>query len=128
MKHGFEKLAAVLLAVLMTAGCGAQTVQTAQPAEIAAQAVPMAAKTSGPAKAVPVAASAAPLSITPEASGKLTQKTDNAVIDYSNTADGYIMARYTGSTTAKLKAQVTGPSGVVYTYDLTAGKWAVFSL
>ncbi len=128
MKHGFEKLAAALLAVLMTAGCGAQTVQTAQPAEIAAQAVPMAAKTSGPAKAVPVAASAAPLSITPEASGKLTQKTDNAVIDYSNTADGYIMARYTGSTTAKLKAQVTGPSGVVYTYDLTAGKWAVFSL
>lgn len=128
MKHGFEKLAAALLAVLMTAGCGAQTVQTAQPAEIAVQAVPMAAKTSGPAKAVPVAASAVPLSITPAASGRLTQKTDNAVIDYSNTADGYIMARYTGSTTAKLKAQVTGPSGVAYTYDLTAGKWAVFSL
>lgn len=128
MKHGFEKLAAALLAVLMTAGCGAQTVQTAQPAGIAAQAVPMAARTSGAAKAVPVAASAVPLSITPEASGKLAQKTNNAVIDYSNTADGYIMARYTGSTTAKLKAQVTGPSGVVYTYDLTAGKWAVFSL
>ena len=80
------------------------------------------------ATALAASPSAVPLSISPVASGTLVQKTDKAEIDYSNTTDGYIMVKYTGSTTVKLKAQVTGPSAVTYTYDLTAGKWAVFSL
>lgn len=57
----------------------------------------------------------------PAASGTLVQKTDKAAIDYSNTADGYVMVRYSASTTVKLKAQVVGPSGTPYNYDLKAG-------
>ena len=63
----------------------------------------------------------------PEASGKLTKKTSKAVIDYSNTADGYVMAQYTAQTVKKIKAQVTGPT-TTYTYNLTAGQWATFPL
>lgn len=126
MRHGIEKLAAAFLAALLLAGCGAQSASsscatpdggTANTRDIAEEATALAA-----------APSAAPLSITPTASGTLVQKTDKAVIDYSNTADGYIMVEYTGSAAVKLKAQVTGPSAVTYTYDLTAGEWAVFSL
>lgn len=123
MRNKIKKLAAMFLAAAVMAGCGAQS-------------APSSSASSGSelwdieeeAAALAASPSAAPLSITPVASGTLVQKTDRAVIDYSNTADGYIMVKYTGSTTVKLKAQVTGPSAVTYTYDLTAGEWAVFSL
>jgi len=62
-----------------------------------------------------------------EAPGTLTQKNAKAIIDYSNTADGYVMAQFTAQTDKKLKAQVTGPT-TTYTYNLTAGKWAAFPL
>ncbi len=61
------------------------------------------------------------------ASGTKVQRSDNAVIDYSNTADGYVMVRYTTATDVRLKAQVKGPKST-YTYDLTAQKWATFPL
>lgn len=66
--------------------------------------------------------------LVPEASGTLVKKNENAVVDYSNTRDGYVMAQYTAATSKKLKAQVSGPSGTTYTYDLTAGVWATFPL
>lgn len=142
MKCEIEKLAAALLAAILMTGCGAEAgTQNASASSFTASgsAGVEAAAASGSgameatniedeATALAASPSAAPLSIVPEASGTLVQKTDKAVIDYSNTADGYIMVKYTGSTTVKLKAQVTGPSAVTYTYDLTAGKWAVFSL
>jgi len=64
----------------------------------------------------------------PVASGTKVKKSGSATIDYSNTGDGYVMAKYTASTTRKLKAQVKGPSGIIYTYDLTPGQWATFPL
>jgi hypothetical protein len=64
----------------------------------------------------------------PVASGTQVKKDSDAVIDYSNTEDGYVMAQYTAATSKKLKAQVTGPSGTTYTYDLTSGIWATFPL
>lgn len=64
----------------------------------------------------------------PEASGVRVKKTDSAAIDYSNTQDGYIMARYAAKTAKKLKVQVTGPGGTTYTYDLTGGTWATLPL
>ncbi len=64
---------------------------------------------------------------TPEATGKRVQKTSSAVIDYSNTQDGYVMVCYTGSTSKRLKAQVKGP-GTTCTYDLTPGVWATLPL
>ena len=65
--------------------------------------------------------------LTPAASGILEKKNDKAIIDYSNTKDGYVMVKFTGSTQKRLKAQVKGPS-TTYTYNITQGKWEVFPL
>lgn len=65
--------------------------------------------------------------LTPVASGKAEKKNGKAVIDYSNTADGYVMVQYTAATTKRLKAQVKGPT-TTYTYNVTPGKWGVFPL
>lgn len=63
----------------------------------------------------------------PVASGVREKKNDKAVIDYSNVQDGYVMVKFTASTTKRLKAQVIGPE-TTYTYNLTAGKWETFPL
>lgn len=63
-----------------------------------------------------------------KASGKTVQENEKMVIDYSNTSKGYVMAKYKQSTKSKLKAQVACPTGVTYTYNLTAQKWATFPL
>jgi len=73
---------------------------------------------------VPAAPSAMLLA---EPSGKLVKKSDSAVIDYSNTGDGYVMVQYTAQTSKRLKVQVKGPS-TTYTYNLTPGKWETFPL
>ncbi|OUQ81654.1 transglutaminase-like domain-containing protein [Flavonifractor sp. An100] len=80
-------------------------------------------------EAVALAATPAaiPSDLTPVASGTLTKKNDKAVIDYSNTKDGYVMVQYTASTSKRLKAQVKGPT-TTYTYNLTAGQWETFPL
>jgi hypothetical protein len=70
---------------------------------------------------------ALPSQLTPVASGKKTKTASTAVIDYSNTQDGYVMVQYTASTQKALKAQVKGPT-TTYTYNLTAGQWATFPL
>lgn len=63
----------------------------------------------------------------PASSGSLVGQNERAVIDYSNTGDGYVMVNHTAAANGKLKAQVTGPS-TTYTYDLTPGAWATFPL
>lgn len=68
-----------------------------------------------------------PLQLAVEASGVLTKSSEKAVIDYSNTKDGYVMVCYTAPTEKKLKAQVQGPT-TTYTYNLTPEKWAAFPL
>lgn len=74
---------------------------------------------------VPLAA--LPVGQMPQASGTAVEKNDKAEIDYSNTADGYVMVRFTGNTTKRLKAQVIGPS-TTYNYDIPAKKWITFPL
>lgn len=64
-----------------------------------------------------------------EASGVLVKETDQCVIDYSNTKDGYIMVKYKEATNKVLKAQITGPGGKnTYTYTLHAGQYDVLPL
>ena len=63
----------------------------------------------------------------PEASGTLVKSNKYATIDYSNTADGYVMVKYTEETTLRLKVQVIGPSST-YTYDIQMGQWATLPL
>lgn len=62
------------------------------------------------------------------ADGTLVFANSLATIDYSNTSDGYIMAKYTGSV-SKIKLQVKGPNGVTQTYTLSSsGEYAVIPL
>lgn len=63
----------------------------------------------------------------PEASGVLVKSNSRAIIDYSNTADGYVLVKFFGVTTSRLKAQVAGPT-TTYTYNLNVDEWAVFPL
>ena len=67
---------------------------------------------------VPLTASPANSILKPEAPGKLTKSNAKAVIDYSNTADGYVMVRFANSTNKELRVLVTGPSGTQYQYTL----------
>jgi len=63
----------------------------------------------------------------PEASGVLVEETDRAVIDYSNTADGYVMVQFKDEITKRLKVQVKGPT-TTYTYNITKNQWETFPL
>lgn len=131
MKLWKERLAALLLMAAVLSGCAAPGAepgaeeteeQTAWVDGVALEEVDLADE------AVALASSAAiPDTMQPVASGTLVQASDKAVIDYSNTKDGYVMVRYTASTTQRLKAQVKGPT-TTYTYNLTAGKWETFPL
>jgi len=62
-----------------------------------------------------------------QAPGIRERRSDAAVIDYSNTAEGYVMAQYTVATDTRLKVIVAGPN-TNYTYNLTPQQWTVFPL
>ena len=63
----------------------------------------------------------------PEASGILTAANDYAIIDYSNSRDGYVMIKYVEETTKRLKVRIVGPT-TTYTYNITVNEWTVFPL
>ncbi len=69
---------------------------------------------------------AVPVVLMPQ-QGSLVKQNQRAAIDYSNTAQGYVMARVTKDTGKRWKAQVKGPT-TTYTYNLTAAQWEVFPL
>ena len=74
---------------------------------------------------------ALPAGLMPVASGSLVKQNSRAVIDYSNTKDGYVMVKFTGTTQTRIKVQVAGPSaasGLMYRYDLPVGVWTTFPL
>ena len=67
--------------------------------------------------------------LTPTAPGTLTKSNQKAAIDYSNTADGYVMIKYLQTTTKELRVRVTGPNSVKYDYRLkSSGEYEVFPL
>lgn len=63
----------------------------------------------------------------PEASGAVTYGGGSVQIDASNTSDGYIMVKYSGSA-SKIKVQITGTDGEIYTYTSFKGDWQTFPL
>jgi Transglutaminase-like enzymes, putative cysteine proteases len=78
-------------------------------------------------EAVPLAEAANKV-LVPTRSGKVVHSNSRAEVDASNTAEGYIMVRYTGSS-KKVKLQITRSGAKTYTYDLsTSGKAEVFPL
>lgn len=72
-------------------------------------------------------ASAAPILLKTEASGVLEKRNEDAVVDYSNTSDGYIMLKYLHENSNRLKVQVKGTT-TTYTYNLPAQQWIVCPL
>ncbi|MDD3394768.1 MAG: transglutaminase-like domain-containing protein [Anaerotignum sp.] len=68
----------------------------------------------------------------PQASGTVVYTASgdkNVTVDASNTADGYVMVKYTGDASAKLKLILTCPSGIKYTYNLSSkGNYETFIL
>lgn len=67
-------------------------------------------------------------SMMPTAPGTAVKKNERAIIDYSNSKDGYVMVNFTDATNKNLKVRVTGPSATQYTYNLAAGQWTTFPL
>ena len=71
--------------------------------------------------------------LSPAAPGTSTEKNGSAVIDYSNAKDGYVMVKWTGGGSPKLKVLVMGPNCTdqkdAYQYFLrTDGEYDVFPL
>ena len=90
---------------------------TDQPMEIDEEAVPM-----GTSAAVPTI-------LTPTAPGTVTYGNQSVAVDASNTADGYVMVKYLGTSAKKIKLLVTVPAGTTYTYNLSAsGNYETFPL
>lgn len=98
----------------------------AVPLTAAPTAQPAVTETAAPAAPTATAAPAAK-PVTPEAAapGTLVKKCDKAVIDYSNSADGYVMVKYNDATASRLKVLVKGPK-TTYNYNLTPQEWTVF--
>ena len=120
---------------LLLCGCGRQEQETPAPVPTAA---PTMAATEPPVTMPPaVEAEALALVEAPEPavsvvleafpSGRLEKRCDEAVVDYSHTEDGYVMARYTAQTEKRLKLRIIGPT-TTYTYNLPVDEWTVFPL
>ena len=110
--------------LLLLAGCsGAPAVAPApQPAQQEVEAATLIED-----QEVPLAEAANNV-LVPTRSGKVVHSNSRAEIDASNTAEGYIIVRYTGSA-QKVKLQITCSGAKTYTYDLsTSGKSEVFPL
>ncbi len=69
-----------------------------------------------------------PVVLSTEQSGDKTFDGKSSIVDVSNSSDGYIMVKYTGSK-SKIKMQLTKSGGTTYTYDLDPqGKFEVFPI
>jgi len=116
MTRKISLLLAMMLVLGCFAGCGQEAGLAGEVVEIEEEAVILAE-----------APAAVPDTFDVEASGELVKENNKAIIDYSNTEDGYVMVRYLQKTNKKLKAQVKGPS-TTYTYNIDAKEWEVFPL
>lgn len=68
-----------------------------------------------------------PYCLVPTADGLAEIHNDIASIDYSHASEGYIMARYTGSS-PKVKLQIKGEGAITYTYNLVSDDYEAFPL
>ncbi|MEA4892269.1 MAG: transglutaminase-like domain-containing protein [Peptococcaceae bacterium] len=95
------------------------------------------AQVSGPGQVLDIAPPEVPLAEKAAASGLAMPKAQGAEVysntkvafDVSNTGEGYVMVKYTGTSQAALKVLLTCPSGVTYTYTLNnQGDYEVYPL
>ena len=135
-----KKIILILTGILLLCGCSKveeippenpqMTVTEAKETAPAATIPPATVPTAVESEAAALAEAPSPpysVVLTAEPSGVSESRCDDAVIDYSHTDDGYIMARYTGQTDKRLKLRVIGPT-TTYTYNLPIDQWTVFPL
>ena len=124
----WKRIISLTLALALLAGCaaGAGTGTVPFVEQVALEEIEIEAE------AVALAASPAAIQsqLKPEASGAKVKKSAKAQIDYSNIADGYVMAQYTAATENRVKVKLVSPSDKndYYQYNLTPGQWAAFPL
>ncbi len=133
MAH-IRKILIFVLVALLLAGCSSTLVDEAVP--LAADSSPKSTSSPAPSPAAAPAPSPAADKYkaekpapekAEEAKERLTKENDCAVIDYTDTAEGFVKVKYTGETEKRLKAQVKGPA-TTYTYNIQPGQWATFPL
>ena len=59
-----------------------------------------------------------PVILTPVAAGTSVEENDQAIVDFSNKEDGYIMAKFLEETDMKAKILITVPDGTQYQYTM----------
>ncbi|MCI8608781.1 MAG: transglutaminase domain-containing protein [Firmicutes bacterium] len=129
-----KKMLSILLILLLLTSCG----QNAASSSIMIDDIPYIEQTQlinsedeiGLIEAEPMALAKSPSIpdiLKPVASGTHVKKNSQAIIDYSNTDDGYVMVKFTESTSKRLKSQVTG-SSTTYTYNIEPKEWTTFPL
>ena len=129
-----RKKMAMIILLLLLCGCARQepavpAVPTTAPTVVATE-VPVTMPPAVESEAAALAEAPPPaVSVVLEAepSGEKEERSTDAVIDYSHTEDGYIMARYTSQTDKRLKLRIIGPT-TTYTYNLPVDQWTVFPL
>ena len=63
------------------------------------------------------------------APGTLVEENSSAVVDYSNTKDGYVMVKWLAGGNDRVKVLIKGPSGTTYQYNLNLnGNYEAFPL
>ena len=125
-------VAAVLLITVTIAGCAkTETVDLHSPEDFASahdggedQLIALAQEM------VPLTAAPAMFTVrAPAAPGTRVNTNQKATLDYTNTADGYVMIKYLQTTTKQLRVIIRGPSGVQYQYSLKSnGDYEVYPL
>ncbi|MBD5105249.1 MAG: transglutaminase domain-containing protein [Ruminococcaceae bacterium] len=106
--------------IVETVAASSATSATTAKTQVTTTAAPTQAATEPPATTTAVPAEPSPATVlTPVADGILTSGNKLATVDYSHTSDGYVMAKYTGSS-GQIKVQITGPTGVTQTYNLNS--------
>lgn len=114
-----KKVGVVLLSALLMAGCTSGNIDNTDQTvvNITDEEVPL----SGRAGKVEV--------LVPTASNQSVKKNDYALLDYSNSSQGYVMLKYLKAVDKKIKVQVSLNEGTVYTYNLNSrSEYEVFPL
>jgi transglutaminase-like putative cysteine protease len=111
--------------MLFLVACSKDTADTKDPSNTDADSE---VSISAQAEEIPLASGLPASDMNAVPAGTFVKSNDKILLDYSNTSSGYIMVKYTG-TNPKVKTQITGPSGVTYTYNQSlTGDYDVYVL
>jgi len=112
----------VLMGVSSLTACSLpDSINTQRPDQLSGAVTQQPAETTREITADPVPMARAPVIpdlLMPVASGNRVERNAKAMIDYSNTADGYVMVKWLAQTSRQLRVQVTGPDDSKYTYTI----------